>query len=349
MKLDSGRIYNAETSVDELICTGRMYDLLKGSLRYGQEEELLYPTVQSRSFLFTGVRGSGKRTIIDAFAGSAAENGYSVYELPISELIGSEPKETINEIRSFISSLRLRSEPQGTRIMLIFEDIWLFNDDTRAGKLFFSELNKLMKNTGSHIITVAAYDEAAVNVPYLFRGNTHVLHVDPPDEFERSVFFETNFESFINDLVTIDYLVSRTKGFTYGELRLLTDNILIALKGGLIDGDYETLSDRLSDYNVGKTILPKQRVEMFAADIERVRYTDDGKDAVKSIFNYPRAQVVGAISAVAAAAEAPAGDGGNNQGFDFSSFRIEDLDKQSNLAEIVDPEETASRGSLPRL
>ena len=346
MKLDSGRIYEAETSLDELICTGRMYDLLKGSLRYGQEEGFLYPTVQSRSFLFTGVRGSGKRTIIDAFAGSAAECGYTVYELPVNELIGSDPQETIKEIKAFCSGVRTKAAQTGIKLMLIFEDIWLFNDDTRAGQLFFSELSRLMKRSEAHIITAAAYDDTAVNVPYLFRGNTHVIHVDAPEDFERELFFETNFELFVNDEVTTDYLVARTKGFTYGELRLLTDNILIALKGGLISDDEEKLPKELSDDNVRKAIIPKQRVEMFAADIERVRYADDGRDAVKSIFNYPRTQIVGAISA-AAAANSGAGEAPHDPMLDLS-FNLDDLDKTDDLTEVVDPEETANR-VLPRL
>ena len=346
MKLDSGRIYEAETTLDELICTGRMYDLLKGSLRYGLEESFLYPTVESRSFLFTGIRGSGKRTIIDAYAGTAAEYGYTVYELPVSELIGSDPKETMQEIRSFFGSVRTKAAQDGIKIMMIFEDIWLFNDDTRAGQFFFSELGRMMKRLDAHIITVAAYDDAAVNVPQLFRGKTHVIHVDAPEDFEREMFFETNFETFVNDEVTTDYLVSRTKGFTYGELRLFTDNMLIALKGGLIGDDIEQLEQELSDDNVKEAAISKQRVEMFADDIERVRFVDDGKDAVKSIFNYPRAQIVGAVG-VAAPAQGSSNEAPHDPMMDLS-FNLEDIDKTDDLTEVVDPEETANR-VLPRL
>ena len=353
MFIKSAQKYIPSSTLDQLsgVYTQRLLDYLAGSL-YTEPEYDFFATAQaSYGLLFSGKVGSGKRTVVDALAGSALMCGYDLWEVPISVLMGETPISTISLIEDFFNKLELEFKKEEGRIFILFDDIWLFNDDTRAGKLFFGRLKKLLKYKSIKLLAVAVFDEEPSNIPSFYRLGMKIVTIGNPQEnFRRSIIAES-MGAFLTNTLTAEYLAEITNGFSYGELFEFLDNVMMSLMGKSKIIDEEECTSYYVDDVEPFGLINKKRVEVMAEEIKKCRYKFREDTPTGSVYNYPTAAPIAVTSAVLSgeSAQSAFAEKKNNEMNAYTPSGALDLSGSDRIdyGEIVNPEETENH-SLPK-
>lgn len=302
MQINGNFRFVPRLNLESIFINLRQYSILKGALIRSNEESgnIFSMTHRSSAYIITGIQGNGKKLAAEAFAGTAAMCGYQVYRFPVSELIKGTPEDTLAEIGEFLDELEAMLSAPGRKYFLLLDDIWLFNDDSRTGKIFFSKLWDFMESCAGHTVIAAAFDGAASELCEIFRGKcVRIIPLRKPDPETRTAFFESSLSDFFNDEegVSAQYMGEMTEGFTYGELNALAEELLCMAKGYCLE-DTEEEAVPLRDEIRPTTLISKEEIDETVEDIVMSRYSGAEKGNRRSIFNYPRAAAVQSAAAV---------------------------------------------------
>jgi len=304
MKITENNLYNPQFNLDSIYIDTVQYSILNGSLIHTFENDNKF-FHRSCVFFLTGPKGNGKKLAVEAFAGSALKCGYGVYNISVNKLFRNSHDETMFEIEELISSFKEMFFRPDEKYFFILSNLWIFGNDSEAGKLFFDELysvlDKSASQSTSHVVFAAAYDCPPDKFPDIFRGReTKIIPLSLPDSEMRSYYFKCRLEKFLSEKndVTADFISDITEGCTYSEINAIAENILFIAKGNFLltdDNEDDEEIQNLNDDNISfDNLVSVKEVKRIVEDIISCRSVSYGSTLRKSVYNYPNANVIAA-------------------------------------------------------
>lgn len=274
--------YVPKIDLESLFCSANLYYALLGSVHTKSEDKYFQEfEVNSCGILFTGRVGSGKRTAVEALAGTAGKSDYQLFEFSVMELLDSDIYDSRKNIKEYFEYLREIIEigkEHGKGVFVFLDDICLFDDDVKAGMFFFKNLKKLLNNVKTPVIVVSTYDDVAANLPDFYRIGFQIINIDEANEYDRENMFNSRISDYLNEDVSCDYLVQSTKGFSKGEIETLINLIFMSIIGQKKeDEDIEDISE----------LINKKLIDSYVSLIEKSRYVPAQPEIISAAYPYP--------------------------------------------------------------
>ncbi len=210
-------------------------------------------------YLFAAPSGYGKHTLEDAFASTACGSSedesklYRLFEVPETDLLGEDAKETCDNLRSFFDELErylfvledaVITDENGNKSPAYFCFVKFGSLDTIFGKkktaLCFADcLKRLKQKKGRGFFILTACCDDIDNIHPSLKKEATVLSVSLPTKIDRqdmlSAFFQKHPFLYTDSGADSKNLCDLTDGMSFGQLSDLLRMMLLLYKGKCMD------------------------------------------------------------------------------------------------------------------
>ena len=186
----------------------------------------------SRSFLFSGGAGCGKRSLVLALAfhlfDHFGKENFRYYAVPLKKYCSGTKVEKQQHLEIVLSGLRMlqtQSENPDGCFYFSLGDLRMFVRKKRMAAYLAEWLEEVLSDPEHMCIVTGWYHGEASDVPECLQRAFSVLHLDPPNKEQRKLFFTQMMRKYPLMIWEMqeEELSEKTDGFSFRMLRKVSD------------------------------------------------------------------------------------------------------------------------------
>ena len=203
------------------------------------------------SVLLYGEAGTGKQTMADAVAYElqAVRENLLYVSISLWLCMGEKEIDFCENIRRLFEEIA--KEAMRRPVLVFMEDLEAAGQNPAAAYVIYQCIQSMMENRVSCTIICAAQDET--QVPKQLEKVFMTCRMEKPDTLARANYFKRTLtgEDICEHYLTADVMAQMTYGFSYSQLKLCIQIVLMGLKQEMLSGNTKALvTKKMFEYNV---------------------------------------------------------------------------------------------------
>lgn len=235
--------------------------------------------------LLSGEAGTGKQTLSDALAHEIVDVDKDAVYISLSLWLCQGEKEL--DFSENIKRLfeEIAQEALHHPILVFLDNLEAAGQDPVAGYMMYQCIQSMKENQVPCTILCAAEDDAQISEQ--LKKTLIICKTEKPDTLARANYFKRTFENsnVCERYLTADIMAQMTYGFTYSQLKLCVQIVLMGLKQEIISGNTKAvITKKMFEYNaeqMRKTSTKKNIVQTGESQNQLA-----GNDAASSTQSY---------------------------------------------------------------